>query len=178
MTKKLIPGNNSIQVDPFGWVLYYNPHGTFYSNTTQAIANTANTQAVALELDTDVHGLTHDLAVNNSRVYVQSSGSYDIIFSGIADLTLGANKHLEVWIAIDGTDVTDSNTRVEIISANVEMTVAVSFIANLNAGQYFEIMTWGDSTSCQWLATAAAAGPARPAVPSVIVTAKKISSYV
>jgi len=71
----------------------------------------------------------------------------------------------------------DSNTRVQITSLASEMTVAVGFIIDLNAGQYFEIMTWGDATTVEWLATAARLANA-PAVPSVIVTAKKISSYV
>ena len=179
MTRKVVPGNNSLQIDPAGNVLFTLPHGTFYSNVTQAIANIAATQKIALELESDVHGFTHNLVTNNSRIYAESSGSYEIIFSGIADLAaLPANKHLEVWIAVDGTPVTDSNTRVEIPTNSVEMTVAVAFQLDLNAGQYFEIETWGDDTDCRWMATAAAVGPVRPAVPSVIVTAKKISSYV
>lgn len=154
------------------------PHGTFYSNATQAIANVANTQKIALELDADVHGLTHSLVTNNSRIYVDLTGSYEVIFSGIADLSSApANKHLEVWIAIDNSPVTDSNTRIEIPTASVEMTVAVGYILDLTAGQYIEMETWGDATTCRWLATAAGALPTRPATPSVIVTMKMIGGY-
>jgi hypothetical protein len=111
MTRNVIPGNNTLQVDGAGNTLFRAPHGTFYSLATQAIANTAAVQAIALEKDEDVHGLTHDLAVNNSRIYVQSSGSYELIFSGIVDLTaLPAGKYIEVWPAIDGTAAPDSNT--------------------------------------------------------------------
>lgn len=154
------------------------PHGTFYSLATQAIVNVAAVQTIALEEDDDVHGLTHDTVTNNSRIYIVYPGSYEIIFSGICDIASGAvNKHIEVWPAIDGSAVTDSNTRVHIASLATEMTVVVAFILDLTAGQYIEMQTWGDATTVEWLATAAAAGPTRPAVPSVIMTVKQIGGY-
>lgn len=154
------------------------PHGTFYSLATQAIANTANVQAVALEKDADVHGLTHDKVTNNDRIYVPYSGSYLVTFSGISDISAApGNKHICIWPTINGTAVTDSNTRVEIANATQEMTVAVSFILDLTAGQYISFQTWGDATTVEWLATAAAAGPTRPAVPSVIITVNLINAY-
>lgn len=63
------------------------PHGTFYSLATQAIANVANVQAIAFEYDDDVHGFTHSTVTNNSRIYAPYTGSYEIIVSGIADLS-------------------------------------------------------------------------------------------
>lgn len=154
------------------------PHGTFYSLTTQAIADPSAVQVVALEKNGDILYLVHDESTNNSRIYVPYDGSYEVIFSGIADLAaLPANKHLEVWFRIDGTDVPDSNTRVEIPVNGIEQTVVVSAILDVDAGSYIEVMTWGDDTDCQWLATAAAAGPTRPAVPSVIVTVKAVNAY-
>lgn len=154
------------------------PHGTFYSLATQAIANVANVQAVALEKDADLNGLTHDKVTNNDRIYVPYTGSYLITFSGISDLSAApGNKHICIWPTIDGTAVTDSNTRVEIANATQEMTVAVSFILNVTAGHYISFQTWGDATTVEWLATAAAAGPTRPAVPSVIITVNMINAY-
>jgi len=153
-------------------------HGTFYSLVTQAIVNTAATQVIALEEHEDLLYLTHDKVTNNSRIYVPWDGSYEVNFSGIADLTqLPAGKYIEVWFAIDGTDVPDSNTRVQISAAAVEMTVAVSAIVDVDAGGYIELKTWGDDTDCQWIATAAGALPTRPATPSVIVTVKCVNAY-
>lgn len=154
------------------------PHGTFYSLTTQAIADAAAVQAIAFEEDDDVHFLTHDTVTNNSRIYATIDGSYLVTFSGIADIASGAvNKHIEVWIAVDGSAVADSNTRVQIPALTTEMTVAVCFIIDLDAGHYFEMMTWGDATTVEWLATAAAALPDRPAVPSVIMTVNLVNGY-
>jgi hypothetical protein len=179
LSKKLIPGNNSITVDEAGFVLFKVPHGTFYSSSTQAIANTANTQKITFEKEIDVERLIHSTSVNTSRVYVPTAGSYEILFSGIADIASGSpNKHIEVWLAVDGTPQADTNTRVEIGSISIETTVAVSLIVDLNAGQYIELETWGDATTCEWLATAAGTGPTRPACPSVIMTVKKVSSRI
>jgi hypothetical protein len=152
-------------------------HATYYSLTTQSIADTAAAQAIELEEEGDELYLIHDTVTNNSRVYVPWDGSYEVVFSGIANLDSVANKHLEVWYAIDGVAVPDSNTRVHIPNASAETTVVVSAILDIDAGSYLEIMTWGDSTSCQWLATEAGTSPDRPAVPSVIITVKCVNAY-
>ena len=64
-------------------------------------------------------------------------------------------------------DVDNSNTRVEIPTANIEMEVSASWMITFNASQYLEIATWGDATAVRWVATAAGATPTRPAAPSV-----------
>ena len=177
MPFQLIPGNNAVSIDEQGWLLHKNPHGTFYSAVTQAIADTAAAQVVALELDDDVEGLIHSRTTNNSRIQAEVAGSYEIFFSGISDVASGAaNKYLEVWIRIDGVDVANTNTITKIQSTASEGVVAVAFSFELTAGQYVELVTWGDATTCQWLATAVGTTPTRPACPSVIVTMKKVSS--
>ena len=153
------------------------PHGTFYSLVTQAIADATAVQAIAFEEDDDVHGFTHS-STDNTKVFATIDGSYLITVSGIASLAnLPADKHLEIWPAIDGTAVPDANTRVQIPSINTEITVAVCFILDLDAGHYFEMMTWGDDTDCQWLATAVGTSPDRPATPSVIMTCNLVNGY-
>lgn len=175
--KQVIPGNNALTVSESGYLNQKIPHGTFYSLATQAIADVNNVQAIALEKDTDNEGFTHSLVTNNSRIYIPFSGAYELVFSGIADLAAApANKHMHIFPAINGTPVTDSNTIVEIVTASIEMTVAVSYILEITAGQYLEMQTWGDSTNCQWLATAAGTSPTRPACPSIILTVKLVSS--
>ena len=178
MPKQIVPGNNAISIDEYGWVLFKRPHGTFYSSVTQSIVSTAAIQAITFEKETDNEGLGHSTTVNPSRIYVPTSGSYEIVFSGIAHLALPgpAPKYIEIFLGVDGTPVADSNTRIAITSTSVEMTVAVSLIYDMVAGHYLELFIYGDDTDCQWLATAAGAVPTRPATPSVICTVKKISS--
>jgi hypothetical protein len=168
MATQLIKGNNAISVDGAGWVLFKRPHGTFYSLADQAIASVTTPQVIALEKDYDVEGMIHSLTTGsglyNSRVYVPTSGSYEIFFSGIAKEPTSDKTHIDVWFRVNGTDIT-------------EMTVAVAIIIDMNGGDYIEAITCGDSTSIEWLYTALSAGsPVRPATPSVILTVKKISS--
>lgn len=149
------------------------PYGMYSDSTTQAIANIANAQVITFNTNVYTSGITRTSA---SRYTIITPGTYLITFSGIANLALTpASKHLEVWLRVDGTDVPNSNTRVELPTVNAETTVAVSFIYKFSAGQYFELWTWGDDTDCRWLATAAATGPTRPAVPSIIMTVNMVS---
>lgn len=145
------------------------------SPITQAITNVANAQVLTFA-DTDLLSSSGLTRTSTSRTTVTKEGTYEIVFSGIVSLAATPpNKHIEVWLRVDGVDVPRSNTRVEITNVNTEMTVAVALQYKFNAGQYFEIWTWGDDTDCRWLATAAAVGPVRPATPSVIMTVKMIS---
>jgi hypothetical protein len=182
MATQLVRGNNAISIDSAGWVLFKRPHGTFYSIVTQTIVSaTADPPLIiAFENEVDNEGLTHSNATNNSRIYVPTSGSYEICISGIADTTAGSAKYMEIWLRVDGTNVSNSNTRIE-LTGTTETTVAVSFIYDLNAGQYVELASWGTDNTCRWLFTEAVAAeggvtPARPACPSMIMTVKKISS--
>jgi hypothetical protein len=149
------------------------PYLTQSDSTTQGISVINTPQVLTFNTSIYASGITK---TSSSRFTVTISGAYLIIFNGIADLTGGANKHIEVWIRVDGIDVPASNTRIEIPSANVEMTVAVSFIYFFRENQYFELWTAGDSTSCRWLATAAGSTAGGVACPSIIMTCNKISN--
>jgi len=117
-----------------------------------------------------VDGLTHSTVTNNSRIYIQQDGEYSIIVSAIADDTAADKTHMDIWLAINGTNVADSNTRVEIATKEVEMVVAAAFGVDLVAGQYIEIMYRGDATTTRLVQTAAGSSPTRPASPAVILT--------
>lgn len=139
-------------------------------STTQSIANIANAQVVTFDTNVYASGITR---TSSSRFTVPTAGTYLITVSAIADTTT-AGSHIELWLRVNGNDVDGSNTRVQ-LAANTEMTLAVSFIQQFTANQYFELWTWGDSTNAKWLATAAGTSPTRPAVPSIIMTCNMIS---
>ena len=176
MAKQIVPGNNALSIDAAGWVLFKRPHGTFYSVADQAIADPAvNTQVLAFEKHSDLEGLIHDVVTNNSRVYVPTAGSYEIIFSGIANLVTGSDKKIDVWLKIDGATVAETNTITNLFK-NTNQIIAVAFVFDMTAGQYVELGTWGEVTACVWKATTGLITPTRPDCPSVIMTVKKISS--
>lgn len=145
------------------------PRGTFSTTASQTVASTTTAYAVALATDDLKVGLTHSTVTNNSRVYIDQAGTYSIIVSAIADDTAADKTHLALWLAVDATNVANSNTVVEIATKETEVVVAVAFTYDFTAGQYFEIMYRGDATTTRFLQTAAGSSPTRPASPAVIV---------
>lgn len=145
------------------------PYAMFSDTTTQAISSTTANQLVSFNTTELLSGITKTSA---TRFTFPTAGTYLITVSAIADTTV-ASKHIELWIAVDGSFVARSNTRLE-MAANTEMTLAVSFLYTFTANQYLEFYTWGDDKACEWLATASAGG--RPIVPSIIVTMNMVSA--
>lgn len=148
------------------------PHAVIYSTVTQAIASTAANQHITFSTAAHFYGFT---TTNWSTFTVTNEGIYEFCFSGIADITALPAGRIEFWMRKNGLDITDSNTIISITTANQEMTMAVCLIENFNSGNTFTAMTYGSDTDLQWLYTAASTTPTRPATPSVILTAKKIS---
>lgn len=151
------------------------PVGTFMATANQTVASTTAAYAVAFDAEGDVDGLTHSTVTNNSRVYIDQAGEYLLIASAVYDITSGANKHIDLWLAVDGSPVTNSNTVVEIPTATVEGVLAVAFNYDFTAGQYLELMYHADSTAARFVTTAAGASPTRPASPAVILTVNMVA---
>lgn len=150
------------------------PYTMQSDSTTQSIANIANVQVITFNTTEVLSGITK---TSTSRFTIITPGTYLITFSGVKNLAATpGGKYICIWLRVDGADVPRSNTRTQLPNVNSEETVVVPFEYTFTAGQYFELWTWGNSTSCQWLATAAAVGPVRPAVPSVIMTVNMVSA--
>jgi hypothetical protein len=151
------------------------PYGMFASTANQLIANTTLAQAITFNTDIYKYRITHSTTVNNSRVTVDDAGAYLIVVSAICDETAADLKHLEIWLAVNGSNIANSNTIVQLPTKDIEMVLAVSFIQTFTAGQYFELYMRGDSTTLRLKTTAAGTTPTRPASPSIIITVNKIS---
>lgn len=150
------------------------PYVTLYSTYTQSIVATDAAQYV--ELNSHSNGDGYFTQINKSTWSVVEGGVYEFCFSGIADITSLPAGKISMWGRINGVDVPDSNTIVSVVTAAVEQTLAMCWIGTLNAGDNFAAMTHGTDTDLQWLATPAQINPTRPAVPSIIMTVKKISA--
>lgn len=153
------------------------------NNTDQAISASGITSGQIITFDTDVskQGFTR----TSSRFTCSTAGEYLICFSGLVVGTI--NKKIAMWLrsgtgagASSATDnVINSTTYYSFKSTGGSGIIAVAFIQTLVAGQWFEFWTWGDDTSSTWDYTAAVSAdpgvtPARPACPSIIITANRI----
>jgi hypothetical protein len=149
------------------------PYITLYSTYTQKIAATDAVQYI--ELNSSYNGDGKFTQISKSTWAVVDPGVYEFCYSCIADITGLPAGNIEFWGRIDGVDVPDSNTKVSVVTAAIEQIVAMCWVGPLNAGSTFAAMTYGTDTDLQWLYTAAQTTPARPAVPSIVMTVKKVS---
>jgi hypothetical protein len=134
-------------------------YGTFVdvSLQTAAVINTA----YAVEFDTPVVEFGVRIA-SASRVTFDAPGRYLLAATLNAQLNAAPAGNLSVWLRIDGsTSVTNSATLTQVVAPT---TLARSFLVDVAAGQYVEVM-WAVSDTDVRLQAAAAAAPV-PGVPS------------
>jgi hypothetical protein len=151
------------------------PYASFSDSTIQTIASTSVAYPITFNTDDIKSGITHSTVTNPSYITFPTAGVYSLFISAIVDLTSGTGQHIEIWGAIDGTNIANSNTIVQIPNASSEMTLAVDLLITVTANQRFEWIMRADSTNVRLLSTAAAGSPTRPACPSVICIVKWVS---
>jgi hypothetical protein len=151
------------------------PYGCFSHAATITLTGGTTADAIAFDTDEVKNHITHSTSVNNSRITVDQAGVYSIIFSVIAKGGTN-NKLFNIWLAVEGSPITRTNTIQNLSTSGVERIITVEFFYTFTAGQYFQIMAWSDATNTTLVATAAQATPTRPACPSIILTVKKVSS--
>ena len=108
--------------------------------------------------------------VNNNQIYFSQSGVFDIQFS--AQLASTGADVAYIWLAKNGTNITNSNTAVKL--KNTEPLVA--------AWNFVESFTTGDTAEIRWGATDInttldydATPPIGPSVPSVLLTVIQVN---
>lgn len=151
-------------------MLYSQPHISMLDTTSQAIAVADTPQVITF--NTTV--VNHKIAVtSSSRFTVNEAGGYIVAMTVQIEGT-GANKVLDLWLRINGTDVTNSNTKTAIVNTNDQKMFTIERYVELTAGQYIEAWISGDSTTLSLLSTAAGVTPTRPLTPSVFMSLIRI----
>lgn len=141
-------------------------YGSFYDTTTQTAA--AINTAYGMTFNTTDLSFGVTVGSPTSRIYVDTQGVYNIQFSAQLDKTTAPVGLIYIWLRVNGTDVANSATQIRIQGNNAETVAAWNFLANLKAGDYFELMWSVDDTTIQIVSSAAVAPV--PGIPSVILT--------
>lgn len=141
-------------------------YGTFYDTTTQTAA--AINTAYAMTFNTTDLSLGVYVGSPTSRIYVDRTSIYNIQFSAQLDNTSGGDHQIYIWLAINGTDVANSASQIQIKGNNGYTLAAWNFVQLLKEGDYFELKWSVSDTSVQILAQAASAPV--PAIPSILLT--------
>lgn len=143
-----------------------------YSTALQANADNTARQIVTFDQTVAASGIS---VVGGSKITVTRTGIYNIQFSAQIDKTDSGRDFVEIWLMKNGNDEPWSNTNVEADNNNAKVVAAWNFVVPLNAGDYVELAWWSADADLRFfsqIAQAAVPGvsPARPAIPSVILT--------
>lgn len=148
------------------------PYGCFASTATQTI--TAATASYPITY-TNTFGAAGCTLSDNSRINVADSGKYLISYSAIGK-SAAPGKSLEIWLAVDGAAVANSNRLSKFVDSSSECVITATYLEALSAGQYLELYMRSDDTGTTLEAIPAGTAPTRPASPSIITTVNKVSA--
>ncbi len=152
-------GSFSSNVDQLNTTAGYG--GLAAGNPRPMLVNTADPNNV---------GVSHTV---NGEIVFEVAGRYNIQFSAQIRHPGGGTATVNIWFRKNGTNIPDSDTRVDITSSAEYAVAAWNYIDTFAAGDKVQIM-WMSAQSDVVLEHAPA-GVNNPAIPSVIITAHQIT---
>ena len=141
--------------------------GSFYDTTTQGNGSTTAVQTIALNTTEISVGVS---VVSSTKITFKYAGMYDVAFSAQFDKASGSAADVDLWIAVNGTDVPWSNTRITLQGSSAKVVAAWDWIVHVDAGDYVEIRWFTNNADVRIATFTGLTSPARPSIPSVIVT--------
>jgi hypothetical protein len=150
-------------------------YGQFSDSTTQS--GSANTEYSMRFNSTD---LSNNISiVSGSRITFAKSGIYNLQFSAQFVNTDNSNENIDVWFALTGSNIPNSNTRLAINKAQAgnkgEIVAAWNILLPVSASNYAEIKWSTTGTNIQLLSNVSSSLPTRPGIPSVIATVTQLA---
>jgi hypothetical protein len=147
-------------------------HGSFYSTQTQTNSGTTSKNTMTFNTTDISQGVT---MVASSRITMGLSGTYNIQFSAQFDKTDSGNDNADIWLSKNGTNVSNSNTRIELDKNNMKMVAAWNWFVKAKAKDYFQINWSSADIDMRIYAEGPQSSPTRPGIPSVILTVNQIA---
>jgi hypothetical protein len=149
------------------------PNGSFYLTTQQTIPVINTAYAIPFNNTADANQVT--IGTTTSHIVTSVAGYYNFQFSLQLAKTGGSNIGIWVWPRVNGVDIAESNTKLQLTgSSSSESVAAWNFVLPMNAGDYFELMWAADDTRA--IIKAEAANAFSPAIPPAILTATFVSA--
>lgn len=162
---------------PDGGRFLSNPFGAFSSDSDQAAVSTTAAYAVTYDV-TDISDSV--FLSNSSRLNVTYPGIYNLQFSIQFNNTDTQIHDVDVWAALNGTNVDNSNSRFSVPNrhggVDGHLIAALNLFLSMEAGDYVELYWATTNTAVTIEHLPAAVSPTRPETPSVIATMAFVSS--
>jgi hypothetical protein len=149
--------------------------GEFFSTQDQTPATNTPTALTFNNSAAFNSGIT---VVSNSRITFDTTGVYEMTVSVQFDNKGAADHDGYIWFRKNGTDIADSNSIVTVPKAGDggRTLLQVTLMESITASQYIEVVVMVEDANVDIEHIPAAVGPpAYPAVPSVILVAKRIA---
>ena len=145
-----------------------NVTGSFYDLLTQT--TTANTPTPMRIRWTD---LTNFCSIaDDTKITTNQTGVFNVQFSAQLYKTAPAtNAHVDIWFALNGVDIQNSNTRITMVTQQHYMVASWNFVLAMSENDYIEIMWMPSVNTIQLLMEEEST---HPATPSVIATFNRI----
>lgn len=147
------------------------PSGSFYETSTQTA--TANTPTAMLISQT---GFLNNISLSGTTgMQVNDAGYYNVQFSAQVFRTTGSSsQHIDIWVRVNGTDVANSNSRVNINDHSIYHVPAWNWFLYLAASDIVEIMYSVTAATIELRYEVANLIIPHPETPSVIATINRI----
>ena len=146
-----------------------NVTGSFYDTQTQStLANTPTPMRIRNNV------LANDCSiVDFTKITTNQTGVFNVQFSAQLYRTSGGtNAHVDIWFALNGINIDNSNTRITIANNSHYIVASWNFVLAMSENDYIEIM-WMPSVSTIQLQMEEEQA-LHPATPSVIATFNRI----
>ena len=174
-------GVGQVTISSTGAGTYYNTstgsYGSFYDTTTQTnpVANVPRSMSLNTTDITNGVSVSGSSSPFNTYIKITNAGVYNIQFSAQLIKTDSGTDFIDIWLRRNGVDLLDSATNVTLKGNNDRQVAAWNWFATAGEGDYYQIMWASADTNTQLLAESATG--VHPGIPSVIVTANRIDTF-
>ena len=155
-------------------------YGSFYDTTDQTAVSTTVAYAITLNTTDISQGVS---IASSSQLTFADAGVYNIQFSIQLSNQSNAPQDIDIWFRKNGTDIANSNSRFGLAQRKgagdpYHIVGALNFLVTVQALDYIQLMWNTTSVDARIEHYVAGTSPTRPAVPSVILTATRVSDVV
>jgi hypothetical protein len=155
------------------------PNAMLVSDADQANASVTGENLVTYTINSSLTGIR---IVDNSKIYVPCGGNYLVSFSLQVTNRSNSAGVFEVWAKDTGANFALSNTRYDIPArksatdwAHIVPAVTGIFTVNDPSTNFLQLAWWSDNLDVYLENYAVGVSPARPAIPSVLLTISFVS---
>lgn len=171
-----LSGNLQSLFGPNGGRFLALPFGAWSSDSDQVAVSTTAAYAITFDVADIVDSV---YLVSGSRMTVTYPGVYNLQFSIQFANTSVQIHDVDVWAAINGTNLDNSNSKFSVPNSHGgtdgHLIAALNLFLPMQASDYVELYWHTDDTNVLIEHLPAASSPTRPATPSVIATMSFVS---